>query len=237
MLLTMLLAAAQPAADTAPAANSRILDLTAHEGGQQCLPDGQICFELSDNVDAGEGPAHLLFSFPGSGDTDKTPLTLPVFADEPQGLRLWQHVVLVRSGDEGDGQQGLEMLVGMLGERRAILAVDWDSALMIRACFSEQDAKDRLDACHDEYEYKAVLKPGPDDGSELPILTYRSFATAFPRTSRRSEDISRQNLKASDLADWKDPECSYERVLRYNGATGRYEMDRPAPDCSSYTVP
>ncbi len=266
MLLTMLLAAAQLAADTAPAANSRILDLTAHEGGQQCLPDDQICFELLDNVDAGEGPAHLLLSFPGSGDTDRTPLPLPVFADEPEGLRLWPHVVSVRSGDEGDGQQGLEMLVGVLGERRAmysggggtgsrlyllrfgialhaiglggeVLAVDWDSALMIRACFSEQDAKDRLDACHDEYEYKAVLKPGPDDGSELPILTYRSFATAFPRTSRRSEDISRQNLNASDLADWKDPECSYERVLRNNGATGRYEMDRPAPDCSSYTVP
>jgi hypothetical protein len=266
MLLTMLLAAAQPAAQTAPAAQSRMVELIAREGGQHCLPDGQICFELSDNADAGEGPVHLLLTFPGSGDTDKTPLPLPAFADEPQSLRLWPHVVSVRSGDEGDGQQGLEMLVGVLGEQRAmysggggtgrrlhllrfgvaphaiglggeVLDVDWDSALMIRACFSEQDAKERLDACHDEYEYKAMLKPGPDDGSELPTLTYRSVATAFPQTSRRSEDNSQQNLKPSDLADWKDPECSYERVLRYNGATGRYEMDRPAPDCSSYTVP
>jgi hypothetical protein len=266
MILTILLAAAQPAADTAPAAPSRMVELIAREGGQQCLPDGQICFELSEGADAGEGPADLLLSFPGSGDTEKTPLPLPAFAGEPQGLRLWPRVVSVRSGDEGDGQQGLEMLVGVIAEQRAmysggggtgsrlhllrfgmaphaigltgeVLDVDWDSALMIRACFSEQDAKDRLDACHDEYEYKAVLKPGPDDGGELPSLTYRSFATAYPQTSRRSEDNSGQKLKPSDLANWKDPECSYERVLRYNGATGRYEMDRPAPDCSVYTEP
>lgn len=266
MLLTMLLAAAQPAAETAPAGQSRMVELIGREGGQQCLPDGQICFELSDSADAGEGPAHLILTFPGSGDTEKTSLPLPAFADEPQGLRLWPHVVSVRSGDEADGQQGLEMLVGVIGEQRAtysggggtgsrlhllrfgmaphatglggeVLDVDWDSALMIRACFSEQDAKDRLDACHDEYEFKAVLKPGPDDGGGLPALTYRSFATAYPQTSRRGEDNSGQKLKPSDLADWKDPECSYERVLRYNGATGRYEMDRPAPDCSSYTVP
>ena len=73
--------------------------------------------------------------------------------------------------------------IGLGGE---VLDVVWDSSLMIRACFSEQDAKDRLDACHDEYDFKAVLNPGPDDGGELPTLTYRSFATAYPQTSRRS---------------------------------------------------
>lgn len=267
MLLTMLLAAAQPAADPAPAAaQSRIMDLIAREGGQHCLPDGQICFALPDDADTGEVPTQLVVSFPASGDTEETRLPLPVLAGEPQGLRLWPHAVWVRSGDEADGREGLEMLVGVVGEQRAmysggggsgsrlhllrfgmaphaiglggeVLDVVWDSALMIRACFSEQDAKDRLDACHDEYEFKAVLNPGPDDGGELPPLTYRSFATAYPQTSRRSEDNSRQKLKSSDLADWKDPECSYERVLRYNAATGRYEMDRPAPDCSVYTTP
>ncbi|WP_137752673.1 hypothetical protein [Sphingopyxis sp. L1A2A] len=267
MLLTMLLAAAQPAADTAPAAaQSRIMDLIAREGGQHCLPEGQLCFELSNSADTGEGPASLIVSFPGSGDTGKTSLPLPAFADDPQGLRLWPQIVSVRSGDEADGREGLEMLVGVIGEQRAmysggggsgarlhllrfgmaphaiglsgeVLDVVWNSALMIRACFSEQDAKDRLDACHDEYEFKAVLKPGPDDGGELPPLTYRSFATAYPQTSRRSEDNSGQKLKKSDLAHWKDAECSYERVLRHNPATGRYEMDRPAPDCSVYTTP
>lgn len=266
MIFTLLLAAAQPAADTAPASIPRMVELVAKDDGTHCLPDGQICFALPGEADADGLPADLVVSFPGSGDDEKTVLPLPAIAGEPQALRLWPNVVWVRSGDEGDGQQGLEMLVGVIGEQRAmysggggtgsrlhllrfgmaphaiglggeVLDVAWDSALMIRACFSEQDAKDRLGACHDEYEYKAVLKSGPDDGGELPSLTYRSFATAYPQTSRRSEDNSGQKLKSSDLADWKDPECSYERVLRFNDATGRYEMDRPAPDCSVYTEP
>ena len=267
MILTMLLAAAQPAADMAPStANSRIVDLVARNEGQHCLPDGQICFELSENAETGEEPANLIVSFPASGDAEKTVLPLPAFAGDPQGLRLWPHGVSVRRGDDTDGGEGLEMLVGVIGEQRAmysggggsgtrlhllrfgmaphaigltgeVLDVVWDSSLMIRACFSEQDAKDRRGACHDEYEYKAVLKSGPDDGGELPTLTYRSFATAYPQTSRRSEDNSGQKLEKSDLADWKDPECSYERVLRYNPATRQYEMDHPAPDCSSYTTP
>lgn len=265
MLLTMLLAVAQPAPDVAPSASPPMVELVAKDDGAHCLPDGQICFSLPSDEESDALPAHLVVSFPGSGDDEKTVLPLPAIAGEPQALRLWPHVVWVRGG-EADGREGLEMLVGVIGEQRVmysggggsgsrlhllrfgmaphaialsgeVLDVVWDSSLMIRACFSEQDAKDRLDACHDEYEYKAVLKAGPDDGGELPSLTYRSFATAYPKTSRRSEDNSGQKLKIGDLAHWKDAECSYERVLRHNPATGRYEMDRPAPDCSVYTTP
>jgi len=266
MLLTLLLAAAQPAADTAPASIPRMVELVAKDDGTHCLPDGQICFALPSVADADGLPTDLVVSFPGSGDHEKTVIPLPAIAGEAQALQLWPHAVWVRGGDQADGREGLEMLVGVIGEQRAmysggggsgsrlhllrfgmaphaialggeVLDVVWNSSLMIRACFSEQDAKDRLDACHDEYEYKAVLKPGPDDGGELPSLTYRSFATAYPQTSRRSEDNSGQKLKLGDLAHWKDAECSYERVLRHNPATGRYEMDRPAPDCSVYTEP
>ena len=69
------------------------------------------------------------------------------------------------------------------------------------------------------------------------MLTYRSVATAYPRTSRRSQDNSELRLQAADLVRETDPRCSYERTLRYNPATSRYEMDRPAPDCSDYTTP
>lgn len=167
-------------------------------------------------------------------------------------------------GDSGGGA-ALEYLVGVIAEERAmysggggsggrlhllrfgmaphaagaveVLDVVWDSSLMIRACFSEKDMKDRRGACHDEYDFKAVLAAAPAEGGELPALTYRSFATAYPQTSRRSEDNSGQVLKKSDLAAWRDPECSYSRTLRYNPATSRYEMDRAAPDCSAYTTP
>lgn len=266
MLLTMLLVAAQPMADAVPAPNPQLIELVAKDDGVHCLPDGEICFALPSGAESEALPANLVVSFPESGDDANTVLPLPALAGEPQALRLWPHVVWVRGGDEAGGGEGLEMLVGVIGEQRAmysggggsgsrlhllrfgmaphaiglggeVLDVVWDSSLMIRACFSEQDARDRLNARHDKYEYKAVLTPGPDEGGELPTLTYRSFATAYPQTSRRGEDNSGQKLKPGDLVDWKDPECSYERLLRFNNATGRYEMDRPAPDCLVYTVP
>lgn len=119
-----------------------------------------------------------------------------------------------------------------------LLDVDWDSSLLIRACFSEQDARDRLDACQDEYDFRAELSAAPPtEGSRFPVLTYRAVATAFPRTSRRSQDNSAVKLKHADLVRAEDPGCTYRRTLRYNPATLRYEMDRPPPDCSDYMAP
>ncbi|WP_447764548.1 hypothetical protein [Sphingopyxis panaciterrae] len=267
MFLTLMLAAAQPVAASAPsAADPVIVDLVAGEEGQHCLPGKDICFELPETKDSGDLPTTLLVSFPTSGDTEKTSFPLPSFSDDPQGLRLWPHLVAVHRGDKGDGRQGLEFLVGLVTEQRAmysggggsgsrlhllrfgmaphaialgaeVLDVEWDSSLMIRACFSEQDMKDRLGACHDEYSFTGTLAAVKADGGELPALTYRTFAKAYPQTSRRTDDNSAKRLKKSDLSDWKDPECSYERLLRYNPGTARYEMDRPVPDCSDYTTP
>jgi hypothetical protein len=63
-------------------------------------------------------------------------------------------------------------------------------------------------------------------------------ATAYPRTARRTRDSNEAApLAAADLTIWRDPECSYTRMLHFNPATERYEMDRPAPDCSAYTLP
>jgi hypothetical protein len=115
----------------------------------------------------------------------------------------------------------------------------WRSSLMIRACFDDADRKKRRGACHDEYEFGASLMLAPDgDGGDLPALVYRTQATAYPQTARRGEDSSAAPaLKPSDLSLWRDPECSYSRTLRFNPATERYEMDRPAPDCQAYTAP
>ncbi|MDO9370898.1 MAG: hypothetical protein Q7T68_20225 [Sphingopyxis sp.] len=266
MILTLMLAAAQPAAAYDPAAGkSPIRDLVASESGQYCLPGRELCLELSGDPDSGEIPANLIVSFPASGDAEKTSLPLPAFSGEVQGLSLWPHLVSVRT-DKSGRHEGLEFLVGVIGEERAmysggggsggrlhlmrfgmgphgmglgdpVLDVVWDSSLMIRACFSEQDMKDRLEACHDDYSFKANLTASPDDKGAFPSLTYSSIATAYPRTSRRSEDNSAGKLKKSDLTHWRDPECSYTRLLHYNDATARYEMDRAAPDCSDYTTP
>lgn len=265
MIWTLLFAAAAPAApvatpETAP--DPVIVPLVAGDGEAHCLPDKSLCIELSGGSD-GE-PRNLLISSPASGDAEKMPIALPMATDD-RSLGLWPKLVPVERVGESGTRLPPEYLVGVIAEERTMYSggggsggrlhllrlgtaphaaglrevfdVVWDSSLMIRACFSEQDMKDRLGACHDEYGFKATLAAAANDGGELPALTFRSFATAYPATSRRTEDNSGYKLKKSDLAQWSDPECSYTRTLRYNPATSRYEMDRAAPDCSVYTTP
>lgn len=259
MLWTLLIAAAQPAV----AADSAVVALVAGKGDAQCLPDRSLCLEVPGGDDG--SPRQLLISSSASGEAGKVSLSL-LYGSDGQALSLWPNVIPVQRASEDGEPLPPEYLVGVIEEVRTmysggggsggrlhllllgaganeialgdeVLDVVWDSSLLIRACFSEKDMEDRLGACHDDYGFKATLTAGPNDGGELPSLTYRSFATAYPQTSRRTEDNSGQKLKKSDLVQWSDPECSYTRTLRYNPATSHYEMDRPAPDCSSYTTP
>ncbi|WP_428630568.1 hypothetical protein [Sphingopyxis sp.] len=245
--------------------DSVVVELIAGEGERRCLADKSLCLEMAPVEEGTDIAGSLILTSPTTGDVTTTP-SLPYGPGNGEGLRLWPYLIAVPKGAEAESDGRSEYLVGVISEERSmysggggsggrlhllrlnqspdrlslgdeVLDVVWDSSLMIRACFSEQDGKDRLGACHDEYRFKGSLTAAANDGGEFPSLTYRSVATAFPQTSRRSEDNSGQKLKKSDLADWKDTECSYQRVLRYNPATSRYEMDRPAPDCSDYTTP
>ncbi|WP_447751600.1 hypothetical protein [Sphingopyxis fribergensis] len=259
MLLPILIAAAQPAAAPDPV----VIALVAGEGDRQCLPDKSLCLDLPGSADAGEADGGLILTAPASGDAKDLPL--PYSRDDGQSLGLWPYLIAVPPhGDaSADARQYLMGVVvsyttmysggGGNGSRLHLFRLDttpsntrlggevldvvWDSSLMIRACFSEKDMKDRREACHDDYNFTGALSAGPAETGELPALTYRAVATAYPRTSRRSEDNSGVRLTAADLVHAKDPECSYERTLRYNPATSRYEMDRPAPECSDYTTP
>jgi hypothetical protein len=264
MLLTMLIAAAQPAAEnTVAQPDSIVIQLVAGEGERRCLADKSLCLELAKADGDADIAGSLIVTSPASGKVDTVPL--PFASSDGEGVELWSHLVAVPP-NEAESADRSEYLVGIVTETRTmysggggsggrlhllrlaqtpettslggeVLDVVWDSSLLIRACFSEEDMKDRLGACHDEYSFKGVLAAGPNDGGELPALTYRSVATAYPQTSRRTEDNSVGKLKKSDLATWRDPECSYTRMLRFNPATARYEMDRAAPDCSVYTTP
>lgn len=259
MLLSVLMAAAQPVAVPA----NIVVGLVAEAGGRRCLPDKSLCLDLpGEGTD--EGGRQLRISSPGSRDGGQILLPLPYGADG-KDISLWPNIVPVPAASKEDVRPAAEFLVGVIEEERAIysggggsggrlhllrvgmaphaaglvevLDTVWDSSLMIRACFSEQDMTDRLGACHDEYSFTGALGAAASDGGELPALTLRTTATAYPQTSRRTEDNSGTKLQKSDLTQWKDPECSYTRMLHYNPATARYEMDRPAPDCSVYTTP
>jgi hypothetical protein len=119
-----------------------------------------------------------------------------------------------------------------------LVSLPWTSEAQIRACFGEEDDRRRRGECHDIYRYVPSITLDDAGDGHRPVLRYTAVATAYPRTARRGEDsTTAPPLTAADLVEWRDPECSYSRTLRYNPATDRYEMDRIAPDCSSYTVP
>ncbi len=250
MLLPLLLAAAAPA-------DGPVIALVKGADGRQCLPDKSLCLAIPEVADEGGDTALVVTS---SGLAEPVTVALPGFYDAEK-QELWPNLIAVKS--DGGAPRYLVGILGRMnnmysggggsaarlhlfefastpeptGLGEEVLDVVWDGSLLIRACFSEQDMKDRLEACHDEYDFNATLTAAPDEGSWLPTLTYRAVATTYPRNSRRSEDNSATKLKRADLVRAEDPACTYQRTLRYNPATARYEMDQPAPDCSDYTTP
>jgi len=253
MIFSLILAAA--AGTTAP---GPVVALVAGEGASQCLPDHSLCLEVPPVEDGDAGEAVLRVTSPGAATVS---LPLPAFP-AAETVALWP--MLIRGRDEGGAPR---YLVGVLSGQTSMysggggsasqlhllelgaapgaarlggeaIELPWDGSLMIRACFSEADMKDRMEACHDEYDFGAALTAAATpDGAAFPTLSYRTVATAFPRTSRRSDDNSGTKLKRADLVRAEDSACTYDRVLRYDAATAHYELDRPLPDCSDYTVP
>ena len=117
-----------------------------------------------------------------------------------------------------------------------ILTVPLSGSLMIRACFGEEDMKQRAGACHDEYEFTAELKVEGD--AFPPRLAYASTATTFPgRVSRNEDSLAKPPLTPKDLVKAVDAECSVRRVFTFDPATKAYVSDAPLPDCGDYTVP
>ncbi|MBD3819767.1 MAG: hypothetical protein IE912_12885 [Brevundimonas diminuta] len=117
-----------------------------------------------------------------------------------------------------------------------MLTVPMSGSLMIRACFGEEDMKQRAGACHDEYEFAAELKAEGD--AFPPRLTYASTATTFPgRVSRNEDSLAKPPLKPKDLVKVVDAKCSVHRVFTFDPAANAYVPDAPLPDCGDYTVP
>lgn len=147
-----------------------------------------------------------------------------------------------RSIYSGGGGQATELRLYRLdadGEAGAalVLTVPIQGSLMIRACFSEEDMTQRAGACHDEYSFAATLTAS-DAADAMPVLTYETTATAYPRGASRSEDsLEKPPLKPADLVTARDPKCSFTRQFTFNAKAGEYQPDSPLPDCSDYTVP
>lgn len=217
-----------PVADQA---GNRMEALTQN-GARWCTTDGVWC------VEADEGGARVI-----SGSAT-TPIGEP--AD------VWPNIIrnadgsvvvgLIRTQSEmysgGSGEAG-ELILHSLanGVVQQAGALPYSGAIAIRACFDEDDARNRRDACHDEYNFATRLSLNEGAAAGPAQILLETAATTYPGQLSRNEDSTgAQPLGASDLVRWVDPACSYRRTY-IMGADGRYASDEPLPDCSQYLEP
>lgn len=107
---------------------------------------------------------------------------------------------------------------------------------MVRACFTEEHAAARQQACHDEYDFTGVLSLDPSVAEGAPRLILTTEATSYPGQRTRATDSTTQPpLQPGALTRWRDETCSYRRVAT-RGSEG-YVWDAPLPACADYLEP
>ena len=220
-----------------------------------CTADGAWCVSLVEEVWEGEIVVAPLVRAAGDAATgDK------IKAGDTETYQPWTGLMRLADGGfltgieadastmySGGGGHASELRLYRLtadGEAEAgehgatpVLTVPLRGSLTIRACFSEEDMKQRAGACHDEYVFEATLTAAGEAG-DMPVFDYVTTATAYPRGASRSEDsLEKPPLKPADLVTVRDPKCSYRRRFTFDAAAGEYRPDSALPDCSDYTVP
>ena len=224
-----------------------------------CTPD-RLCVELTpsqpgceEQACATDLPNGANLNLKLSGSQRDLPHTTYRLSGLSSEVQLWPQVIRFEGGilagvetqvsaiysGGGAGSTALHLIAFLPGRPPfAVLSVPQSAEMMIRACFSERDMKQRAGACHDQYTFNASLALTETSAAGMPVLRYRSEATSFPGPVSRSKDsLAARRLRERDIVTVTDPQCTYQRLYRFNPDAGGYVPDKPPPDCSNYTVP
>ena len=240
--MTTALIAALLSAAAAPTPYAGFEQLTAKDG-VSCTWDARICVSVGEAgvvtvTRDGKETASWTPDADG-GDVTFTPM--------PALLRLDANRVLVgilgerQSSYSGGGGSATEQVLTVVEPGKAprtVLTAPGEGSLMIRACFSEKDAKRRAGACHDEYRFAGYLTAAATASHGLPELGFRMESSHYPRgVSRDGDSLALPPLRKADLTWEDDARCTYRRTFRFDEARGAYVPDAPLPDCADYTQP
>lgn len=221
------------------------IEILKAEPGRACSLDGERCVGVVGEGDEVQPMLRVAADLPAAAPEEtyssETYASWPGLIRTPGGILAGIEVQERSMYSGGGGSASTLRLYRLNADGDAagdpVLTVPLKGALKIRACFSEEDMKQRAGACHDEYEFAAVLT-ADSSGGGWPVLTYATTATAFPRGASRSEDsLEKPPLTEADLVAAPDPKCSFERRFVFDSFSGVYRPDASLPDCSDYTVP
>ncbi|WP_147393113.1 hypothetical protein [Paracoccus siganidrum] len=249
MLLPLLvLLAGATSAEQAIEPLARDRDGPARRG---CTHDGEICLNIAATADGQQ--SLLVLSVEGNASATQAYDLTAIAPDEFQQIDIWPGLIRFDGGllagvevetstaYSGGGVQAtqLHLIAFLPGKAPWIpLTITIRSSALIRACFSEQDAVNRADVCHDEYDFVGGLSVEGRLQDGMPVLRYKTTATSYPGNVSRDEDsLERPPLRKSDLITVEDPLCSFERVFRIDPQRAVYSPDAPLPDCSNWTAP
>ena len=167
---------------------------------------------------------------------------------------VWPQIVRVGRGDDsaligvvrtthqmysGGGGEASQLVLYAIsgGAANEVVRIPLGATSMVRACFDEDDEKQRAGACHDQYTFvtRISLDEGVAEGA--PQILLETAAGSFPgRVTRNADSLEAAPLQSSDLVWAHDETCSYRRTYT-RGVDGLYAPDQPLPACSDYLEP
>lgn len=111
------------------------------------------------------------------------------------------------------------------------------AAIDIRACFDEEDVRQRADACSDQYNFVSRLRLDDTVASGAPRLILETAAGTYPgRVTRGEDSLEQAPLAQADLVWAQDDVCSFRRTFSQSSG-GPYVPDADLPACSDYLEP
>jgi len=123
------------------------------------------------------------------------------------------------------------------GAAMEIAKLPYAAAIDIRACFTEEDTRRRMDACSDQYNFVSRVRLDETVTSGAPRIVLETAAGTFPgRVTRGEDSLERSALTQADLVWAQDDVCSFRRTYSATAA-GPYAPDAELPACSDYLEP
>ncbi len=223
----------------ADAAGNRMEPLT-EQNGRWCSSDGVWCVVRGESAvtftRSGAETELLRFS-----EETGTPDVWPVIVREPNDASVviglgWTESQIYSGG----GGQATKVTLYRITQGSALIPEvgTWPSAgsISIRACFDEDDARARRDACVDQYDFNGQLALDPANASGPPRFVLTTLATSYPGVrTRNSDSTTAPPLTASDLVAARNETCSYTRTMTFDEESFAYDSEPPA--CEDYLQP
>jgi hypothetical protein len=246
-----------PAAETSAAANAEPqleavtlpindragnrMEALTRSGDEWCSADGLWCVRLVENHwSAVHGALATTLAVSGEGEVGAWPVLIRTPNENVVYVGLMQTITQMYSG--GGGSAGRVTIYEVTPADPGLHATPTITLPLsghadVRACFDEDDERQRAGACHDQYTFMTRIGLDETVTEGAPRILLDTAAGSFPgRVTRSADSLEQQPLEQSDLVWARDETCSYHRVYT-RGADGLYAPDLPLPGCSDYLEP